>query len=55
MKVTISYLPGEKPEADAVLSAVRQLLPDARVKCTKKPESDYFHTYLSVKHLQKSG
>ncbi len=53
MKIKIAYLPEEKPEADAVLSAIRQLIPDARIKRTKKPDSEYFHTYLSAKHLQK--
>ncbi len=53
MKIKIAYLPEEKPIADVVLSAIRQLLPDARLKCTKKPDSEYFHTYLSTKHLQK--
>lgn len=49
MKITFAYLPEEKPEADAVLSAVRQLHPGARVKRIEKPDSEYLHTYLTTK------
>lgn len=52
MKITVSYIGSEEQEADAVLSALRPLLPGVRVhKNVSKPP--FIHLYLTTRKPQK--
>lgn len=47
MKITIAYLPEEAPKAAAVLAALRQLLPGARIR-DKAAHAPFRHVYLTT-------